>query len=720
MKYRLLDRGRRGPPDHAQRLQGGRGRPGLRRLERHDDAVHAHPRRPRRADPGERGRRRGRGDRRDRHPARPAGRLRRPDDDVPRAPGPPPRRARALRRPVPRRRCGSPASRREGRLTTAAAHTDELIPLDIADGVPCNVIHVRGRRQADEGAGAARPRRRRAHRDLAPADAAHARRGARRRRLRRLDGDLAGEHGRPEQHVDARPGARCSTTRVAVKKVVELTGRGLDPGDHALPGLDELHDVRLRRARPGGAHDRRQRGVAAPGRAAGREAQAQVRRAARLAADSATSTRSGASATRRGSCRRLRHRVLQALAAQVRQRRLQGVELHVRRRRPDAVDARAAQRRDARVDQGRVRPRAADVLQADLQVRRSSGTSSRSRAGPELPDELRRAGAADRRALLVHHRRAQQLLRAREPAADVRLVRAARARAATRCTSCPATATSTCSSASTPTRTGTRSSSASWTSRNEPRGGRARRAAEPTSAGEWTSITLFSTLHWWGPLVMRPLFAVTRAVPKTLAQMDSLSFISFASWSLVRDIPYNGTPQRTRRLRYAAPLLRGPLQRQLGAVHRLVRAHPDDGDEDLLGQLARVPGAAARPVRFRRSSATTRSTSATTTAPIRTRPSRRSARRSSSSGAWTCSPTARGSCTEATFAAPGTRSSRKRARPMRSTNVTGRTYALMVLTPIRPGAADALRAYRRASARARWRGWRARTSRAADRRRHAA
>ena len=68
--------------------------------------------------------------------------------------------------------------------------------------------------------------------------------------------------------------------------------------------------------------------------------------------------------------------------------------------------------------------------------------------------------------------------------------------------------------------------------------------------GQWTSITLFTTLRWWGPLVMRPLFALTRAVPATLAKMDSLSFISFASWSLVRDVPYNGTPQRTRRLRY--------------------------------------------------------------------------------------------------------------------------------------------------------------------------
>jgi hypothetical protein len=68
--------------------------------------------------------------------------------------------------------------------------------------------------------------------------------------------------------------------------------------------------------------------------------------------------------------------------------------------------------------------------------------------------------------------------------------------------------------------------------------------------GEWTSITLFSTQRWFGPIAMPALFAVTRAVPKALEAMDKLSFISFASWSLVREIPYNGPPQRTRRLRY--------------------------------------------------------------------------------------------------------------------------------------------------------------------------
>jgi hypothetical protein len=82
-----------------------------------------------------------------------------------------------------------------------------------------------------------------------------------------------------------------------------------------------------------------------------------------------------------------------------------------------------------------------------------------------------------------------------------------------------------------------------------------RRAEVPPDAppsnvcGETTSITLFTTQRWWGRFAMPPLFAITRAVPKTLEAMDSLSFISFASWSLVRDIPFNGWPQHLRRLR---------------------------------------------------------------------------------------------------------------------------------------------------------------------------
>jgi hypothetical protein len=69
--------------------------------------------------------------------------------------------------------------------------------------------------------------------------------------------------------------------------------------------------------------------------------------------------------------------------------------------------------------------------------------------------------------------------------------------------------------------------------------------------GQWTSITLFTTQRWWGRFFMPFMFVTSRAAPKALEAMDRLSFISFASWTLVRDLPYNGLPQSTRRLRRA-------------------------------------------------------------------------------------------------------------------------------------------------------------------------
>jgi hypothetical protein len=67
--------------------------------------------------------------------------------------------------------------------------------------------------------------------------------------------------------------------------------------------------------------------------------------------------------------------------------------------------------------------------------------------------------------------------------------------------------------------------------------------------GRTTSITLFTTQKWWGAFWMPFMFAFTRAAPKNLEAMDNLSFISFASWSLIRDLPGNGPPQSVRRLR---------------------------------------------------------------------------------------------------------------------------------------------------------------------------
>jgi hypothetical protein len=68
--------------------------------------------------------------------------------------------------------------------------------------------------------------------------------------------------------------------------------------------------------------------------------------------------------------------------------------------------------------------------------------------------------------------------------------------------------------------------------------------------GRTTSITLFTTQKWWGRFFMPFMFTTSRAVPKALEAMDRLSFISFASWSLIRELPYNGPEQKVRRLRY--------------------------------------------------------------------------------------------------------------------------------------------------------------------------
>lgn len=78
-----------------------------------------------------------------------------------------------------------------------------------------------------------------------------------------------------------------------------------------------------------------------------------------------------------------------------------------------------------------------------------------------------------------------------------------------------------------------------------------RRDAPPSNVtGESISITLFTAQRPPGRFSMPLLFAVSRFAPKLLLKdMDALSFISFASWSLIRRIPYNGPPQRLRRLR---------------------------------------------------------------------------------------------------------------------------------------------------------------------------
>ncbi len=68
--------------------------------------------------------------------------------------------------------------------------------------------------------------------------------------------------------------------------------------------------------------------------------------------------------------------------------------------------------------------------------------------------------------------------------------------------------------------------------------------------GQAISITVFSTLKWWGRLYLPILFFLAKRVPALTATLRQLSFIHFARWSLVREIPENGPPQPRQKLRY--------------------------------------------------------------------------------------------------------------------------------------------------------------------------
>ncbi len=64
------------------------------------------------------------------------------------------------------------------------------------------------------------------------------------------------------------------------------------------------------------------------------------------------------------------------------------------------------------------------------------------------------------------------------------------------------------------------------------------------------AITVFSTIKLWGRAFLPVLFAVTKRQPKLTKTLVDLSFIHFARWSMVHEIPYNGPPQPKQKLRY--------------------------------------------------------------------------------------------------------------------------------------------------------------------------
>lgn len=67
--------------------------------------------------------------------------------------------------------------------------------------------------------------------------------------------------------------------------------------------------------------------------------------------------------------------------------------------------------------------------------------------------------------------------------------------------------------------------------------------------GQALAITVFSTVKWWGRVFLPLVFLYARLNPKSRGTLGKLSFIHFARWTLVREIPYNGAPQQEGRLK---------------------------------------------------------------------------------------------------------------------------------------------------------------------------
>jgi hypothetical protein len=68
--------------------------------------------------------------------------------------------------------------------------------------------------------------------------------------------------------------------------------------------------------------------------------------------------------------------------------------------------------------------------------------------------------------------------------------------------------------------------------------------------GQAIAITVFSSVKWWGRLWLPLVFWFASHVPKSAGTLAKLSFIHFARWTLIREIPYNGPPQQREKLAY--------------------------------------------------------------------------------------------------------------------------------------------------------------------------
>jgi hypothetical protein len=68
--------------------------------------------------------------------------------------------------------------------------------------------------------------------------------------------------------------------------------------------------------------------------------------------------------------------------------------------------------------------------------------------------------------------------------------------------------------------------------------------------GQAVAITVFSSVKWFGRLWLPLVFLYATHAPNSRGTLARLSFIHFARWTLIRELPHNGASQPRERLNY--------------------------------------------------------------------------------------------------------------------------------------------------------------------------
>jgi hypothetical protein len=181
--------------------------------------------------------------------------------------------------------------------------------------------------------------------------------------------------------------------------------------------------------------------------------------------------------------------------------------------------------------------------------------------------------------------------------------------------------------------------------------------------GATTAITTFSTVRWWGRVWLPVLFAATRRIPRLTAKLRDLSFIHFARWTLIRELPVNGT--RGGKLRYP---------------HLFFESNFNGGWNEYIDAFSSKLG---------RGMTAFWSSSYGFPGPVPTGPFKAYIRSNETVADhyWTAYPGATTTMIERALRLAGWPAP---ARQSKSTNVNGQAYAFMSMTPVRAGHEDAL------------------------------